>query len=92
MSSPFTCLLVEITFSISTLLHDWHATATFKIRFSPPKTLFTVGMRKKGWQTLAATGNTVKHDIINQNCTGEQCITQGRKDKKKEGKMALRAR
>lgn len=48
------------------------------------KTIFTVGMREWGWQTLAATGDTVRHEIINQHCTGERCAAQGRKDKERK--------
>lgn len=85
---------MEITFSISTSLHDSHATATFRFRFPPPKTIFTVGTREQGRQTLAATGNSVRHQIINQNWAGEQRIAQGRRDKdRKEGrKTAKKAR
>lgn len=50
------------------------------------QTILTDGIKKWGEQTLEATGNTVRHEIINQNCTGEQCTPLGRKKKKKKKK------
>lgn len=88
--NTYSLLLMEVTFSFSTLLHDWQATTT-RTRFSLLETILADGKKKWGGQTLEATGNTVRHEIINQKLYRRAMYSSGEKKKKrkKKGKTPL---
>lgn len=82
--NTYSLLLMEVTFSFSTLLHDEQATTTSRTRFSLLETILTDGIKKWGGQTLEATGNTVRNEIINQKLYRRAIYSSGREKRKKK--------
>lgn len=88
--NTYSLLLMEVTFSFSTLLHDWQATTTSRTRFSLLETILTDGI-KWGGQTLEAIGNSKTQDNKPKIVQASNVLLWGekKKEKKKKGKTPL---